>query len=271
MRRGARTLFVALLGWLMLANAPNSLNRAPHGRPDSAAAAANALNDIAVTHQAEAEEARRSPISRACPAGQDDRNSDLCAQWKAADAASSAAWWARLAGLLTVVSLIGVVIATHQTVAANRIARDTAKRQLRAYFSIDRAYLQDFAIGSVPCAVVDVKNEGQTPGHAVCIVSILGWHTDPPEEWFDISARQGKSRGTLAPGALFHTYSRLAAQWTAQQQALFDAGNIKVYLFGEVTYKDAFDHKRVVIFRMYHGRECPDGKFLDCERGNDAN
>ena len=61
-----------------------------------------------------------------CIAGKDNRKSDLCAQWKAADAAADAAWsayaafWAAIAGLL-----IGALTLIAAGLAA-KFARDAA-------------------------------------------------------------------------------------------------------------------------------------------------
>jgi hypothetical protein len=94
---------------------------------------AEALGNIAATYDRQAEDARRSPDKHPCQPGQDNRESDLCAQWKAADAADRAAWWSRYSGALSLIGLIGVAGALLLTVQSNRIAARTSRLQLRPY------------------------------------------------------------------------------------------------------------------------------------------
>ena len=66
-----------------------------------------------------------SPIlERPCDEGKDNRHSDLCAQWKAADAASKAAWWAAFG---TFVALTGTAGLYWQIVLTRRAVQDTGK------------------------------------------------------------------------------------------------------------------------------------------------
>lgn len=72
------------------------------------------------------------------PVGQNE--SDLCAQYRAANAADESARWAKLQfwlSLIGTMGLIGTIIltvrATNAAIQANRISHETAARQLRAY------------------------------------------------------------------------------------------------------------------------------------------
>lgn len=96
-------------------------------------------------------------------------NDSLCAQWKAADAAADSAWWAWAGGVLGAASLAAVLAALGLAYHANHIARDTARRQLRAYIGVDSATIMPFKpIGGESAnrrVAISIKNFGQTPAY----------------------------------------------------------------------------------------------------------
>jgi len=67
-----------------------------------------------------------------CTPGQDNRNSDLCAQWKAADSASDSAWWAMASTILAAVGTAGLFWTLFYTRQALKLASDSARDQDRA-------------------------------------------------------------------------------------------------------------------------------------------
>lgn len=89
-----------------------------------------------------------SPVDLGCRAGSDDRRSDLCAQWKAADAAhESAQWTARSFWLAIVGTVIGggtllaaFLAARYARKAAHEAAR-SANIAAEAYAASERAWL----------------------------------------------------------------------------------------------------------------------------------
>ena len=127
-----------------------------------------------------------------CVSGRYSSSDDLCAQWKAADAARDAAnwtWWQLWLSALGVLGLgatlwfnfralrlaegasretkDALAIAERNADAATshvRVAEDTAKRQLRAYLNIKRVKISDF--DNFPLRVdVQIVNHGQTPAY----------------------------------------------------------------------------------------------------------
>ncbi|MFL9840045.1 hypothetical protein ABS767_03635 [Sphingomonas sp. ST-64] len=108
---------------------------------------------------------------RGCQRGKDDRSSDLCAQWKAADAAKESADWARrmypwivagtIIGGLTLVAAVAAAMfaksASDGAHEANRIARAVASRAERdaetarqALIRADRAIIRISTVQSEP-------------------------------------------------------------------------------------------------------------------------
>jgi hypothetical protein len=106
MLRGCRLALIAAFGWLILAASPvHKQDAAASNQAQPNSETAEALRNIASA----IEEANKRPEPDAgCQPGQDDRRSDLCAQWKAADAASDSAWWTKSTFWLAIVgTLIG--------------------------------------------------------------------------------------------------------------------------------------------------------------------
>jgi len=66
-------------------------------------------------------------LTRTCEKGKDDRKSDLCAQWKAADSAEVAASWTRRTGIFTAIGLVIGAVTTGAAIAAALYARAAAK------------------------------------------------------------------------------------------------------------------------------------------------
>lgn len=91
---------------------------------------------------------RSQPHDSGCPDRRDDRNSDLCAQWKAADAANESAVWTGRVGIMTGGGLLIGALTLLAAVAAAKFARDAARETKRsadlaesALRSLERPYL----------------------------------------------------------------------------------------------------------------------------------
>jgi hypothetical protein len=67
-----------------------------------------------------------------CKPGEDNRDSDLCAQWKAADATADAALWAMLGAIIGLISVIGIFITVWYTRRAAIAAAEAAKASIDA-------------------------------------------------------------------------------------------------------------------------------------------
>lgn len=82
---------------------------------------------------------KTSPIERPCAKGSDDRTSDLCAQWKAADSADMAATWTKWTGLFTGLSALLGVLTLCAAVAAAMFAKEAAVETRRNADAADAA------------------------------------------------------------------------------------------------------------------------------------
>lgn len=133
MPRGYRGIVVTLVGWLALSGqAPN-----PAAQPDQNKTEANqaqAAQPVAANAQA-VEPVQPSEYYRPCEQNGQDHNSDLCAQWKAADAARDAADWTKWgfwAGLAGVIGLLWTLYYTRGAVVASAAALEHARKVSRA-------------------------------------------------------------------------------------------------------------------------------------------
>lgn len=172
---------------------------APPPRQDSQAEQAKATRDLAqavatfsatVTEQTKTNKA--SLLSASCEKGHDQRQSDLCAQWKAADAARDAAFWSMWSVFVGLLGVFGLVWNICQGRAALRKAREAnsiAQRQFEAGFrpqlliemlgpineAADALKHEDGPDRTVPVrAAVKVTNIGTVPttltGFEICCI-----------------------------------------------------------------------------------------------------
>lgn len=159
-----RSVTLAVAATFMLAASPETNNA---GKPDQATPDTNTVEPakpLAVTITAPVQMMQPAINLPPCGPEQYESRDDLCAQWKAADAASSSAswsWWQMMiagGGLLVGIVTMGAAIAAAifarkaaveteksasaaldavtETREANKIARQTGEAQVRCYLSI---------------------------------------------------------------------------------------------------------------------------------------
>ena len=191
-----------------------------------------------------------------CEAAQQREKDDLVAQQRMADSTRDVVivteWQLYVGGvgiLLLVGTLVLTVRSTNAAVDANRIARESAERQLRAYVNVKSTsmlWTQDKG----PIATVRFKNGGQTPAHELRIwaLGIIGSRRPDFEELADEHIA-GLAILTLGPGAeIPHDVAvRVAPDFNAG-----GPGDLQTqsFVWGRVTYRDIFDETRITEFRL---------------------
>ncbi|MEO6040824.1 MAG: hypothetical protein ABIP41_02890 [Croceibacterium sp.] len=253
MLRGYRSIVVALVGLVLAAHHPHAeaqpQQRAPQER------SASALEHIATSYDQQAKGAESSPVSRKCERGDDQRDSDLCAQWKAADAAANSAWWAGFSGWFSGLSFLGVIAAIGLAFHSNWIARDTAKRELRAYVSINGVEIGP-ANGANPHklqATANFKNTGQTP--AIDLEASL---------WIAVAAGsfleqmpvvehpiEGSPSKTVLGAGLEQQISHIT-EITGHTSGETLTGDFTILVHGVIKYRDIFGTGQETRFQWYH-------------------
>lgn len=245
MLRGYR-LFIAALG-LALASANHANAESGKQQPQTEQSATKSLSDIAAANRQEAERAKRADQDEApCGEGKYGSSADLCAQWKAADAASDSAWWAWAAGIAGIVSTLGVVAALVIGQHSNSIARDTAKQQLRAYVGIDQYNVTPYEL-ALPLTgrfLVGMKNFGQSPAIALatCVsYRVTEWvdQNTKPEVW---DFESGVLPVDLPPGAHMFRDISFAEHAPAHSEELKSGASVLWVKF-HACYEDIFGRR----------------------------
>ncbi len=234
MPRGYRCILVAFVGWLSLATQQPAANtqQAETGTNQSKAAPPVAPLPVQAVKPVEPPK-----LERPCNRGDDKRDSDLCAQWKAADAARDAADSTRWGVLLGIVGTIGLFWTLFYTRAAVKVAQAatkdadsaleiaernataaadlvkvsqaSAQKQLRAYVDFDDVvWVRDEARDEEPneygdkaklCVGVSlgIKNFGHTPAFAVASKSVYSVKKRTGETQF--MGEQSEALGAIVP------------------------------------------------------------------------
>lgn len=202
----------------------------------------------------------RAPCQK--PKGKDE--SDLCAQWRSAEAAENSAFWTKWGFWIATIGsafLLWQIILTRRAVEdtgkatqamldANELADKTAQRQLRPYLSPSRAWFKMDDSGE-PIAEIFIKNYGQTPA-----INKRGWtHTwvecfplhnplpDAPEE-----LEMGSS--VIGPGGTSEATQPHGVPLKEHSRTEIEAGRAALYVYGAGTYLDIFgkEHSYSFIF-----------------------
>jgi hypothetical protein len=246
---------------------PNPPAKGDQAQPDHRVG--DALTDIARTYHEQTERAERSPESRKCEPGDDQRDSDLCAQWKAADAAANAAWWAAVGTWVSGGSGLLVLAALYLAFQSNRIAGDTAKRQLRSYVNVSKFEPSAYCVGQAFSTRVHFSNKGQTPAHDVIVRAYLARRQLPLDTATlgDQPITGWGSKTTLANGDPLSANVRFGHSVSEDEIAAFRDEKIGIYVYGWVSYKDIFGEKHITKYRAALQQ---DGLFAGCDDGNEA-
>lgn len=268
MSKGDRCIILAAFGWLSL-TAQHPDPEAERKQAEAQQSIANALGNVASTYQEHTKRAEGSKETEPCEQGDDRRYSELCAQWKAADAAADSAWWAWMSGVLGALSLAGVVAALGVGLHSNWIARDTSKRQLRAYLTVAKAEIEGFGEGGVLVYTLRAENSGQTPAHGVTWTNWIKM-IELPEKEDDFIEPPGdtpQSNSVVGSGKPL----LCTAIWAKLDVGTYDKLMRKekaVFLFGHIVYQDVFGDKRETQYRFRLDPEIPSVSI--CEHGNRA-
>ena len=258
--------------------------------PDSKSVAIVANNTSAATQSPDLRGTMASPlVIETVKSAEDTREKQQEAKYRNLD--SSSGRWVMLltAGMLVVAAVQAwffliqlrvmsrsLKVAESAALAADRTVetmQDTTRRQLRAYVSIDRAWIE-FPEPGVSNVTVVIKNAGQTPAHDLH-QWIHQWiekyplkvQLPTPPDGFAMSA------SLLGAGAT-HNMCIEHPQPIIKLPFLDQIGTPEatIYVYGEVTYKDVFGEQHFVRYRLMYGgpHKPPLGILSPCEEGNEA-
>lgn len=273
MLRGYRGIVIAAFGWLTLTGQQPS----PPAKAEQTQAQArvgDTLSNIATTDNEQAERAKRQPERPPCGTRQYERPDDLCAQWKAADAAADAAWWTVIGSVISAAGLAGVLFALFLAFQSNRIARDSAERQLRAYLSVEPGGINQ-AVNQLARAPLLIRNNGQTPANGVMVFSKFGLSENPvsfdPKSEGSGGISGERNDATLAPGTERWFFPYANNEFIEPYMGKIADKSLAIVHFGYVSYRDIFDRQQESRFAFYHwGDELSDIGSLRCRFGNSS-
>ena len=213
-----------------------------------------------------------------CEAAQQRENSDLIAQESMADSTKEIAglteWQLYVGGfgiLLLVGTLLLTIKSTNAAIQANRIARESAERQLRAYVCVTVVRLRFY--GHRVRATTVVTNHGTTPAYALRTQSglmLAPFPSDTPFEGWNDSA-EDESVAIVGPEQPSEDFNEIAI--TNDQHDALRAGDMALYAFGEYRYRDAFKRDRFIKYRFMVGGDTGFNTetMSACKEGNEAN
>lgn len=243
MLRGYRSIFIAVVGWLVSAAANNS--QPPQQRnPAERQQSSNEIEQAANTMASAIRNPQEAPEhDTGCEDRQDRRSSDLCAQWKAADAARDAASYSGWTLLVSTFGTILLVWTLWET-------RATARRELRAYVSIKPTKLRlDSKTGSVD-VLLTIRNDGNTPAYRLAHRGAFLITAEPSAEHEVMRQRLPQKRNQLDGMSLAvgGEYDRCLVEGerplTREELKAIASGVASFFVFGFVKYKDTFGYLR---------------------------
>ena len=222
-----------------------------------------------------------------CEAAQQREKEDLVAQQRMADSTRDVVvvteWQLYVGGVgiaLLVLTLVLTVRATNAAVEANRIARKSAERQLRAYVGLKDARITMNDEGELSYRV-RYKNYGQTPGFKLTVQTSCTATPLPlkvPLSSTEPEPDDLKSMGILWPTqfventrTMFAPGTQLPGKFTPEYRDDIAAARAAVFLYGEIAYWDIFKKRRSTTFRLMYTGPWGGHQSLDiCEEGNEA-
>jgi hypothetical protein len=214
-----------------------------------------------------------------CDKPGDRQEAELCTQMRSAKAAEDLAAHADrqtklgylVLGLLFL-TLLALSVAALATLRSLRLARDTARRQLRAYVFPMYAHIRDVR-ASRPTFAVDIKNFGQTPAYGLRMKTAIQSGNYPLDKKLVPEVESSIATTQLAPQASLFDDIALNHALSANEIVALSEGRTAIYLFGEIEYFDTYKKKHWTTFRMLLGG--PDGipthgRLFYHGEGNDA-
>lgn len=167
--------------------------------------------------------------------------------------------------------------ALEKAAQANEIARETSRRQLRAYLSVESL---DYPTGlNIENGIVQLqlklKNSGATPAHDVTVISDttlfsadMGSNSDLP---LPSNRQKFASKGDVGPGMIVSTMDIAGPGGPMIQRRLAETKELIFVYRGVVSYTDEFGGKRFLRFRYCMGGPYGMQGFSQCPAGNEAN
>lgn len=208
-----------------------------------------------------------------CEAAQKREEADLVAQQRMADSTGDivvVTEWQLYVGGVGIVLLIGTlwltIKATNAAVEANKIARESSERQLRAYVGFGKIEIKWGADTRITTEV-NFINHGTTPAYQVryyANASVSNTEVD----FSILPIEPSQTTADLAQHGRFNA-SLFTAPLGAEQVARAQKGELPAIFWGRLKYKDAFGEDRFVDYRYQWDARV--GRLVAMSEGNKSN
>jgi hypothetical protein len=222
-------------------------------KPERALSSTDVQRAAAQVTEAIEKSAYQPTADRGCPNGPEDRSSDLCAQWKAADAAADAAKYSFWGLLATIVGTILLIVTLMQS-------RSTTRRELRAYVSVKpQTFISRMlADGGRSFEIqIQMENGGATPAYrAAHLGNIVALKDEVAAVYFSKGHEESPRLGTPHAVTIHQGADSIGSiqshePISVNQIAGIKEGKLKLYAFGSVEYADTFNVRRQTHFCYY--------------------
>lgn len=263
MLRGYRNVFVALAGLALIGAGPKQQQQSVNGQGNAdtqhaAETIATAIRDTIKPPEQDA----------GCQDRSDKRDSDLCAQWKAADAANSAAIYSFWAVIISAFAT-GLVVWTFQE------TRQNSRRELRAYLFVDSITLGVADKGpnkGFPGGIIVIKNFGQTPAYRVLHYGVIDLVESSAPLLSQIPETLGNvSASAIPPGANITGVRGIGRKLTFAEIRRVRKGELTFVARGRIEYNDAFERKRWTTYHYFYSGIWPPLPQMLMSIANDGN
>lgn len=263
MARAWQSIIVAVLGWAALCASGPAAQNSNREHLKNQRSIIESLEGIEATLK---EPAAPEVTTEPCTDGRENRQSDLCAQWKAADAAQSAARASWLFGLMG--SIIGGITMT-AAISAALYARDAAREakrgsdaaegglvhaqevtsvQLRAYLFFRVKVINTLNTSNTMKLEYGLINTGQTPARNVrMFIKTSVVDPEPDAKIFRHRINKRASSGFIGAGT--DNIHRRNIGLTADEAESIRDGTKEFYLFGITKYEDVLGTTHETRFR----------------------
>jgi len=138
--------------------------------------------------------------------------------------------------------------------------KETTVRQLRAYLGVSKIILA-LEDQTLPVAIAEVQNFGNTPAQAVRQWIAIAIHAYPVESLPESTNPQNASVSTIFPG--IKNVSRAALKIRLPSSTLLGTPQGTIYVYGRITYEDVFKNERYTNFRFLFGGPEPGVAYRD--------
>jgi hypothetical protein len=140
--------------------------------------------------------------------------------------------------------------AGHQTERIIDQMKETTVRELRAYIGVSKVYLS-LEVPTLPRGIIEVENFGRTPAYKVRQWIRIEINPYPPTSVFPEPTHGPASMSVIPPGVKNTSHVPLSKPLPTGVSVGTPA--LTVYVFGEVTYEDAFRQERKTSYRFIYG------------------